>query len=156
MTTIEVEDPETGERVTFSVVQRGGKEYYQRLPASNFDLAQRSPRQLEATAAFAEVASTAYGRRSTDGTPPGIEAVRKGMKSRFLKAPTATQLRAIEKQERYASLMDPEVRELASTLARQGSRAKVVPRRRARRELPVPVTARVIPALGDLPAPSYY
>lgn len=156
MTIIEVTDPETHETFWLATVKgKNGKEHYQRLPATNFDVSIRSPRQLEASAAFAEVASKAYGRRSTPTEQAAARAVRTTMRVAFPKGPTAKQLRAQEQQARYAAMLTPEERAELSAFA--GARSSVRFSRRRRYGLPeLPVSRRNVPSLDQLPAPGYF
>lgn len=155
MTTVEVEDPETGERMVLTVVKRGGKEFFQRVPDASLEVALRSPRQLEAMAAFAESAGTSFGRRTTGRIPVAAETVQDTMRLLFPKEPTARQRRAAKKQERYVQLLGED---LAGEMRELADYKLPIRRRLARRrhDEGLAITRRALPELAEMPPPSIY
>lgn len=106
MVTIEVVDPITGERLYLAKIERGGKVYYQRLKRSIYDPTVATARELEARAALAESAATAYGQKSGTGEPVAWDPVRKHVPRTMQKYSAVKASRRERTQRWYSRLVD--------------------------------------------------
>ncbi len=152
MPTITVYDPSSGRDIRLMVrKRRNGDTFYQRVNEGTYDLTKASSRQLETHAAFAEAASTAFGKRMIGDLPPATDPVRTLVPERMKAVPrdaTASERR----QEFYRSLLAPEERELLETMRRQKIRGQV-----ARRAPSVaPLSERPLGELRMMQAPPGY
>ncbi|MGI0066840.1 MAG: hypothetical protein ACREB9_00210 [Thermoplasmata archaeon] len=154
MPTIDVEDPATGRSIRLAVVTKGRRVFLKKVSEQSYDLSKTSPRRLESLAAFAEAATTAFGRKKTGDLPPATDPVRELVAKHMAtipRTPSAAQL----KQQMYRALITPEEAKLLEQMRRQGIRGRVV-----RRPSPSPpalaLSERPLPELRMLrPPPGY-
>jgi hypothetical protein len=147
---VEVVDPETGDRFRLRLRHRkDGSEYLQRVPVHVYDLSASTPRHLETLAAFAESASSAYGKRSTGEQPAAADAVRDQFAQRFARVPREESASELL-QQRFRSLVGEENLDRLRSLSKQGARVTLVAAK------PVALTVRRLPPIEELPIPPPY
>lgn len=154
MPVVDVYDPSIGRDIHLQVYARKGKVVYQRLTDDVYDMLRSSPRRIEAVAAFAEAASTAFGEHSVDGRPPTNRRVRELMPQLMARVPSEGPTEAQRKQEHYRALLEPEEREEIERLALDKVRVRLPsPKRKETRPA---FTERPLGSLRDVrPPPGY-